>query len=72
MGRLSSWSADGERREKVEKAEAQGINMNFLFDGFHRRLHFRRLAESRFMEERERESERPSLKGQARNNGVPA
>lgn len=43
----------------MEKAEAESINMNFLFDGFYGRLHFRRLAESRFMEEREdRERER--------------
>lgn len=54
------------------KAEAESINMNFLFDGVYGRLHFRRLAESRFMGEREkRESERPSHKGRARNNGVP-
>lgn len=53
----------------MEKAEAESINMNFLFDGFYGRLHFRRLAESRFMEEREeRESARGQVMKAMRNN----
>ncbi len=59
-------------KEKVEKAEAESINMNFLFDGFYGRLHFRRLAESRFMDEGGgRGSEKLCGKGHARKIRVP-
>lgn len=54
----------------MERAEAESINMNFLFDGFLWEIAFQKAGRVK-VHGRVR-GERPSHKGQVRNNGVPA